>query len=105
MKAPSIKDYPKKVCIGPARVPYKVRFVDVPRSKFLGQCSFKRQTIKLNKNQNREALFMTYLHELLHAMEFESGNRVPHKIIYRFESQLYFFIMNNLTAFNHRRTK
>jgi hypothetical protein len=103
MKAPKPSEYPKVVRIGQAEIPYKIKFVNKPRSTWLGKCSYEKRTIWLNKNQTREALFMAYLHELCHAIEFESGDRIPHKIIYRFESGLYSFIKNNLVSFKHRR--
>lgn len=86
---------PQEIYIGPHKVPYRIKLVDRPRAKFLGKCSYKKQTIWLNTNQTVDALMSCYIHEVLHAMEFESGGRIKHEIIYRFESELYWFIKNN----------
>lgn len=97
MKAPFA--FPPHISIGPSETKYNLKFVYIPRAKFLGKCSFKKQLITINANQNPEAIFMTFIHEVLHAIEFETGDRMPHKHIYRFEQGLYFLFKNNISQF------
>ena len=86
---------PKVVLIGQARVKYKV--VMVKDKKWAGKCSSKKRKIYLCKELNRsnEELLSTFIHELLHAIEFESHIPVKHRVIYQFEAGLLQFMLNN----------
>lgn len=101
MRAPKRSEYPKNIKVGFAQVPYKIRFVS--DKKWLGKCSYNRRTIWLNSKQPDRNLFTTFLHELLHAIEFETGTRIKHKIIYRFEEGLYSFLTNNLATLRFKK--
>lgn len=94
MRAPKISQYPKVVLIGPAKIPYQIKFVR--NKKWLGDCSAGKQRIRLVLPQSLDELLMTFLHEVLHAIEFESGKRVKHKNIYRFEEGLYWLLKSNV---------
>jgi hypothetical protein len=97
MKLLNKKDYPVSIKIGPLGVDYKIEFVN--DKKWFGKCSQKKQTIWLNSKLKKPQLFMTFIHEVLHAIEFELGLKVKHKTIYGFEDGLYNFLLDNASEF------
>lgn len=97
VKAPAASQYPRQILIGAAQIPYSIVFIK--DKSWLGKCSLKKRTIWLNAKQPRTHLFMTFLHELLHAIEFESGMKIKHQRIYEFEDGLYNFFINNVSLF------
>ena len=103
MRAPNVASYPKYIAVGPAEIRYKIVFVT--GKKWLGMCSLKKRTIWLNKKQPRTHLFMTFLHELIHAIEFESGRKIKHKIVYELEEGLYNFFINNVSSFSFGKAR
>ena len=56
------------------KVSYEVVYVeDFKGEQFTyGECRYEQRQIVLNKNQPPSELFATYIHELLHAISFET---------------------------------
>lgn len=57
---------PKNIIVFGAK--YKVKFVDT--DLFMGLCDSAKKTIFLNINQSKEQLIATFIHEIVHAMQF-----------------------------------
>ena len=89
-KAPLIRSYPKTWNV--MGVKWKVVF---KRNLFgnciSGLCDPATATIYVKLNQdsdpeiNRQEIFKTFIHEALHAIEYEMGREVPHHFIDMFE--------------------
>lgn len=82
--------YPKTIKIGKAV--YKVKLVkhihETKRRIQKGECDPNTHTIRLLKSLDRVELFETFVHELLHAIEFEHKIKIKHKTVYELEKPL-----------------
>lgn len=103
MKVPSKKQYPDYVIVGPNKAAYSIEFVK--GQQWLGKCTYEEKLIQLSSWTSNSVTFSTFIHELLHAIEFESGGSIKHKVIYRIEEGLYAFFLNNLSQFGFKRSK
>ncbi len=86
MKLPSAKKYPKFLNVKDER--YQVLMVDkIPgeAATLSGLCDGDVKKIWIRKNQSPAGLFRTYVHEVLHALEFEWHIRIRHETIYQLE--------------------
>lgn len=86
---------PHKVKIKPG-VFYEVVWVD----KFddpdqLGYCTADKRLIYIKKDLSEKESMTIFLHELLHALEFEYGLKIPHKLIYSLQDPLWFVFNAN----------
>ena len=78
------------------KVTYEVVWVDSFKdTDVLGECRFDTKQIALKKNQTEREIMKTFIHECLHAMEFERGIKIPHKAIYQLEDAVYYFLFHN----------
>lgn len=59
-----------------------------------GECS-PEGIISIAQGISREQVYETLVHELLHAIEFEYGIDIPHKLIYELEVPLTEFLLQN----------
>ena len=93
-----IKAYPKEILIG--ETVWRVRFVRKFRGEpnTVGLCCEANETIYIRQGLGRVETFKTFLHELLHAVEFEHKIEIPHKLIYQLELPLTLLIFQNLAA-------
>lgn len=89
MKIPSKVRITSKVC-------YEVVFVDHfidddPKSKYLtrGECRKEQKQIVIKNGMSKTETYKTLLHEILHAVEFESKHPIPHKTVYMLEKNLW----------------
>jgi hypothetical protein len=58
--------------------------------KQLGECWFEGKQIKINKNQSPTETFKTFIHEALHAIQFEYPElKLTHSQIYKLEEILF----------------
>lgn len=83
---PKEQDYPLLFEVEGAT--YHVVFVDsIHKGNHLGGCSNRAggRVITLSRAQDRRELLKTALHEIAHAMEFETGLEIGHARITRLE--------------------
>lgn len=99
-KGPRQKDYPKEIVVGDSI--YRVRFVraigDAPKGsekETLGLCCPGEKEILVKQGLGALERFSTFVHELLHAVEFEYEIEIPHKLIYQLELPLTKLILDN----------
>lgn len=87
MKLPSAKDHDgTEWAIGEESYLVKVvKRIPDASADTVGLCDPSTQTIWLKRGQSRAALFRTWVHELLHAIEAEAGIDLKHKDIYTLE--------------------
>ena len=93
-----MKDYPRQIQVGDSV--WGVRFVrrladPSPGSITWGACDPSDQVIYIRLGQSQTERLKTFLHELLHAIEFEYGFEMPHRLIHRLEDPLVRFLMDN----------
>ena len=90
---------PREVKVGDAV--YRVRFVrQIPRGpEYIGYCCAESQTIYIKTKLSKADRLSTYVHELLHALDFEHEKlNLPHAVIYRLERPLAQFLRDNLAS-------
>ena len=85
MKIPPNKsEYPQRISIN--KVEYTIVFVDqIEGSDTLGLCDFERKVIFLKNKQSPKERFLTFIHEVLHAIEYEFNAGVEHELVYKLE--------------------
>lgn len=96
VKLPNPKRYPKFLNIKDER--YQVLIVKhIPKeSKTLnGLCDGDVKKIWIRKGQSPFGLFRTYIHEVLHALEFEYHIRIRHETIYELEVAIAALMQDN----------
>jgi hypothetical protein len=98
MKLLTQKDYPKEIHIGEET--YTVKFVTrfpkgVKDRNCVGLCDPSTRTIYLKKGMSKSQLFRTFIHEILHGLEFEYDIPVPHKVVYQLEKAIGDLLMTN----------
>lgn len=78
------------------KVVYEVVWVDsFEDGNTVGECRFDVKQIALKMNQSEKELMKTFIHEVLHAIEFERGVKIPHKTIYQLEDALFYILFHN----------
>ena len=90
MRAWRIKDYPRRVKVKDTY--YRILFVrQVPgdaKRELAGCCCSSTKTIWITLGQSPEERAKTVAHELSHALDWEYGLKLPHRLIYRLEAPL-----------------
>lgn len=90
------RDFPKFLDVGDNR--WRVRFCQrVPDHppNILGLCDPATHTIWILQKQTPKERFKTFVHELIHALEYEFDFNMPHKSIYDLEEPLTQFWEDN----------
>lgn len=77
------KDYPKLVRVGDED--YRVCFARKLKNGDLGYCDSDMKLITISRDQDPDEMLATFLHEVLHAFEFESGLELGHPRINKLE--------------------
>lgn len=73
-----------------SRISYEIVWVDrFDDEHCLGECRGDVKQIAILKNQSDKQTFQTFLHEVLHAIEFEHGISLPHKSIHVLDAAIY----------------
>lgn len=85
------KDYPKKLHIGGET--YRIIFVK--GFKHLGETDAEKRTIKLRAGMSPRETFLTWIHEVGHALEFEFGIKIKHSAIYAYSIAIVELLMDN----------
>jgi hypothetical protein len=81
--------WPHKVRIK-TRISYEIVWVDAfDDTDCLGECRFEAKQIALLKGRSDAETFETLIHEVLHAIEYEYGVKLPHKSIYALEGAVH----------------
>lgn len=94
MQIPKKSEYPFRIKIN--KVFYTIIFVEqIEYRDPFGLCDFERKVILLKNKQSQKDLFKTFLHEILHAMEFEYNIPITHKIIYQLEESVFQLLKDN----------
>lgn len=83
--------YPKKIYVGMEI--YRVIFTD--KINCFGETDPEKRTIKLKKGMSPRSTLTTFIHELLHAIEFESDIKIKHKQIYELEAGIFELLVDN----------
>lgn len=85
---------PSKICVKKG-VEYEVVWVDEIESdpSLMGLCRDKKEArqrqILLKKGMSQKDTWQTFIHELLHVLEFENRIRISHKLIDQLESPIF----------------
>lgn len=83
-KKPISEVIPRKVRIT-AKVSYTVLFVDKLDIDNMGVCDPNTRQILILLGMSTKDTLATFIHELLHAMEFEHGIEIPHKAVHQLD--------------------
>jgi hypothetical protein len=80
IRYPRPSEYPEKIEVLPG-VFYHISFhkVILRDRNCHGSCNDTNRRIRLRLGQSNRALLETFVHELLHAIEFELKLKIPHK--------------------------
>lgn len=93
---PKCRQYPKGITVGNAH--WDVKFCrktpDHPPTD-VGLCDPETRTIYIRYKQSRRETLMTFLHEWLHAVEFEYEIEIGHTIIEKLEDAVIEFCEEN----------
>lgn len=95
MKLPSKRQYPRKLLINDQE--YTVKFVrKIPKDKeTVGWCDPSEHEICIKTGQSVSETFATFVHETLHAIEFEYGLKIEHALVYKLEKAICDFLLVN----------
>ena len=79
---------PKKVRIT-SKVSYEIVYIEEFEDKTtVGECRGEKNQIVLKIGQSKTDMFKTFLHEILHAIEYEYNVSLPHVAIYKMEDAI-----------------
>lgn len=93
MKFPELEDYPDTIRIG--KTSWKISFSnEVLKDDWAGYCCDESRTIYLAAGMGKKETFVTLVHELLHAMDFDFDIRIPHRVVYGLEEPLALLILS-----------
>ncbi len=91
MNLPNQKQYPKQVFL--KDVKYKLMFVKNLRD--IGQTNPNKRTIKIRAGMSKNETFKTFIHEILHFLEFEFPVNLKHKQVYKLEEAIFALLSDN----------
>lgn len=93
------KDFPRQIVIGESlwTVHWKR---DIPGARpgriVMGMTYGDDKEIHIRMRLSAKERLATFVHELLHALEYEYGIAVPHEVIYKIDAPLARLIIDNL---------
>jgi len=94
MIPPKKKKYPKVLHVKDEE--YRVVFVDRIEGKdTLGICDPEARVITIQNGQTDLETMKTFVHEVLHALEFEHNLRISHKLVHKLEDAITDFLIQN----------
>ena len=82
-----MKPLPKRVRIK-RNISYKVIETKFDNPEDLGKCDPVLRVIEIKKGLSQKLQRQTLIHEILHAIEFENGIKIPHRAIYQLDLAL-----------------
>jgi hypothetical protein len=87
---PKMREYPKEILVVDSI--YSIKFCrkipGINEDGLAGVACPSTKTIYIVLGQTPEERFSTFWHEVLHAIEFETDKKIPHKTIYALEGKL-----------------
>jgi len=89
MRLPPLRKYPKELHVNEET--YSVRFVDkIPGEKLdvHGICDSGKHEILIRKDLTKSQTFRVFIHEVLHALEFEYEIKIEHKTVHQLEKAI-----------------
>lgn len=89
------RDFPKQICINGNMWRLYFRKMIEGKANVLGLCCPEDKVILIKVGQKPQARLQTFFHELLHAIEFEYGVKISHKLIYKLEGPLADIVAQN----------
>jgi len=91
---PKKSQYPKQITV--AESVYSLKFVrKIDDAGTLGLCNGDDKVITIKLSQSREDTLLTFIHELLHCLEFEYGLDINHKTIHKLEKPIAALLFDN----------
>lgn len=74
-----------------SKIKYEVVWTDLigENDKTLAECRYDSKQIVIRNGQSETETWKSFIHECLHALEFEYRIPVPHKIIYLLEDGIF----------------
>jgi hypothetical protein len=96
MRLPNKNKYPKELHFNEET--YTVKFVArIPGGTKAdkGLCDGSTNTIFIRKSLDKSSMFRTFIHECIHAMEFEYEIPIPHPMVHQLEKAIGDFFMIN----------
>jgi hypothetical protein len=95
MKIPAANEYPKEIKIGDEV--YQIKFVNkvFGEARTAGMCDPEKRIIHIKRGQSLTETFNTFVHEVLHAFEFEYNIRISHRAVYKLERAISDLLMCN----------
>jgi hypothetical protein len=98
MRLPKETQYPKTVLIGNEQ--YLIKFLKrLPSDKggsTMGDCDSGKKLIRIRMGLSAKERLSTYIHEVLHAMEFEYEIPIKHEMVYELETAITDFLIANI---------
>lgn len=88
---PPQNKYPKKIYVRDEV--YKVVFCK--RLKDFGETDPVKRIIRIKHGMSRREIFSTFLHEVLHAIEFEHDLIIRHSLVYQLEKGIFEVLVDN----------
>lgn len=88
---PEQKNYPKKVFV--TNEYYRIQFCK--RMKDFGLTDPVKLVIKIKAGMSKRETFCTFIHELIHAIEFSHNIKIKHKTVYKLERALFELLVDN----------
>jgi len=88
---PKQHHYPFKIYFGSEC--YKVKFKK--NLDCYGKTNSSTKTITIKSGMSKRETFATFIHELLHVIEFEAPIKIKHKTIYKLERAITELILDN----------
>jgi len=91
IKLPEPRQYPKKVYF--QNECYKIEFKK--KLDCYGKTNAKNKTIHIKSGISARETLATFIHELLHVIEFEMPVRLKHKTVYKLEKAVLEILLDN----------
>jgi hypothetical protein len=83
--------YPKKIYI--KNETYRIVFTD--KIEHYGDTDPVKNLIRIRAGMSRRETFNTFVHELIHAMEFTHNIKLKHKAVYKLERAIVELLVDN----------
>lgn len=91
MNLPEQRKYPKKIYFG--KEVYTIKFVK--KLDCFGDTDSVKKLIRIKKGISKRETFQTFIHELLHVIEFEAPIKIKHSMIYELEKAIFELLFDN----------
>ena len=95
VKLPGLKAYKRNWLIHGESYSLEFRRTIDHERKTLGTCDPCDKKIVIRLGQSKRDVLTTFIHEVLHAFEYEYGFPMEHKLVYELENAIADFLINN----------